>query len=96
MNDSVLYLKQVVTIKDLQLENARLQLQIEELNETIGGLNDKLFHLDNGWNKSIDAHEVTKQRLLKYENEVGTPHNKGISDHRLGGAHKFYDDFQSE
>ena len=44
-----------------------------------------LTSLDNGWNKTIDAHEVTKSRLALYENEVGIPHNKGIADHRLNG-----------
>tara|TARA_R110001632_G_scaffold25197_1_gene69362 strand:+ start:272 stop:529 length:258 start_codon:yes stop_codon:yes gene_type:complete len=31
----------------------------------------KSAQLDKGWNNTIDAHEVTKQRLLKYENEAG-------------------------
>ena len=39
-------------------------------------LQHQLKQLDKGWNKSIDAHEVTKQRLLKYENEAGVPHAK--------------------
>ena len=43
----------------------------------------------------IDAHEVTKQRLLRYENEVGVPNNKGINDHRLGGGDEFYESVET-
>ena len=32
-----------------------------------------LISLDRMLNKTIDAHEVTKQRLLGYENEAGVP-----------------------
>lgn len=94
MNDSVLYLKQVATIKDLQFEIAKLTSLLEQEEYKAERAYQYSAQLDKGWNKTCDAHEVTKQRLLKYENEVGTPHNKGISDHRLGGAHKFYDEFQ--
>ena len=73
-----------VTLQDLvQLENDYLN-QIREINThhrkerkdlqfEIANLRDRLTQNDRQWNKTIDAHEVTKQRLLGYENEAGVP-----------------------
>ena len=72
MNDSV-------TMQDLRVEIAKLTTLLEQEKY-------KSEQLDKGWNKTIDAYEVTKSRLALYENEVGIPHNKGIADHRLNGS----------
>ena len=83
-------------IKDWSTTELALLKANEELKSTLlsdvrsiglleANLRDRLEGLERMLNKTIDAHEVTRQRLFKYENEVGTPHNKGISDHRLNG-----------
>ena len=46
---------------------------IDALKFEIANLRDRLESTDRQWNKTIDAHEVTKQRLLGYENEAGVP-----------------------
>tara|TARA_R110002020_G_scaffold473615_1_gene703167 strand:- start:38 stop:379 length:342 start_codon:yes stop_codon:yes gene_type:complete len=55
-------------VKDLRVEIAKLTTLLEQEKY-------KSEQLDKGWNKTIDAHEVTKQRLLKYENEAGVSNN---------------------
>jgi hypothetical protein len=45
---------------------AKLELRLTEASD----VSEKLDRL---LNKTIDAHEVTKQRLLGYENEAGVP-----------------------
>jgi len=55
----------------------------DRLNAAIGLLNqqrDENAKLDSMLNKTIDAHEVTKQRLLGYENEAGVPKSESERD----------------
>jgi len=73
MNDSV-------TKQDLQdalilsmREVKNLRVEIAKLTTLLEQEKYKSAQLDKGWNKTIDAHEVTKQRLLGYENEAGVP-----------------------
>ena len=54
-------------VKDLRVEIAKLTTLLEQEKY-------KSAQLDKGWNKTIDTHEVTKNRLALYENEVGVPH----------------------
>ena len=72
-------------VRDLASQKDTLLSDVRSKDFEIANLRDRLEGLDRMLNKTIDAHEVTRQRLFKYENEVGTPHNKGISDHRLNG-----------
>tara|TARA_R110000751_G_scaffold110907_1_gene208646 strand:- start:8 stop:298 length:291 start_codon:yes stop_codon:yes gene_type:complete len=53
---------------------------IDALKFEIANLRDRLESTDRQWNKTIDAHEVTKQRLLKYENEAGVPKSASKSE----------------
>ena len=53
-------------IAEMRRENEKLRLRLEEAS-------DVSAKLDRMLNKTIDAHEVTKQRLLGYENEAGVP-----------------------
>tara|TARA_R110000782_G_scaffold82560_2_gene162331 strand:- start:146 stop:604 length:459 start_codon:yes stop_codon:yes gene_type:complete len=53
-------------IAEMRRENAKLSNELKSAQETARGL-------DACWNKTIEAHEVTKQRLLGYENEAGVP-----------------------
>ena len=90
MNDSDTIRDLQEALTDSQNYTERLHKRFDKVTTMLEQERYKSEKLDRMLNKTIDAHEVTKQRLLDYENEVGTPHNKGISDHRLGGAHKFY------
>jgi len=60
-------------VKDLRVEIAKLTTLLEQEKY-------KSAQLDKGWNKTIDAHEVTKQRLLDYENEAGVPKSASKSE----------------
>ena len=69
-----------VTIQDLKdalilsmREVKGLRVEIAKLTTLLEQEKYKSEQLDKGWNKTIDAHEVTKQRLLGYENEAGVP-----------------------
>ena len=68
MNDSV-------TKQDLQDALIPLIERIAKLTTLLEREKCMSWKLDKGWNNAIDAHEVTKQRLLKYENEAGVPNN---------------------
>ena len=68
MNDSE-------TIQDLKDALIHSMREVSNLRVEIANLRDTLTQNDRQWNKTIDAHEVTKQRLLKYENEAGVPNN---------------------
>ena len=74
-----------VTIQDLQDALMLSMREVKDLRFEITNLRDRLktdarsiayyieleAKLDRMLNNTIDAHEVTKQRLLKYENEAG-------------------------
>ena len=69
-------------LAEIQEINTAHRNEVKDLAEQLAIATTKLEQsqyqvekLDKGWNKTIDAHEVTRQRLLKYENEVGTVHN---------------------
>jgi len=89
-------LTELATLK-LELIDARAttkrmnKASYETIERMTNQTRDAIEKLDSMLNKTIDAHEVTKQRLLRYENEVGVPNNKGINDHRLGGGDEFYE-----
>ena len=67
-----------------------IERMTNQTRDAIDNLRDENAKLDRMLNNSLDAHAITKQRLLRYENEVGVPNNKGINDHRLGGGDEFY------
>lgn len=73
MNDSV-------TIQDLKDALILSMREVKDLRFEIANLRDRLTQNDRQWNKTIDAHEVTKQRLLKYENEAGIPKKASKSE----------------
>jgi len=90
MNDSVTIQEKDIVIDALKFEIAKLreektsvEIEADHISYCLGKMRTENVKLQ------VDLLNA-KQRLLRYENEVGTPHNKGISDHRLGGAHKFY------
>lgn len=69
-----------VTIQDLKdalilsmREVKNLRVEIAKLTTLLEQEKYKSEQLNKGWNNTIDAHEVTKQRLLGYENEAGVP-----------------------
>ena len=70
-------------VKDLRSAKESIEIESDQISYDLGKMRTENVKLQ------VDLLNA-KQRLLRYENEVGTPHNKGISDHRLGGAHKFY------
>jgi hypothetical protein len=59
--------------------------------------------LDRMLNKTIDAHEVTKQRLLDYENEAGVPKSasereaylQGGADYKLNMVNDYMNEYFS-
>lgn len=60
-------------VKDLRFEIANLRDRLKTDARSIAYYIEKEAKLDGMLNKTIDAHEVTKQRLLDYENEAGVP-----------------------
>lgn len=68
-------------MKDLSTQNAKTQAlnntlpsqEVARLHSCIVEMRNQIEKLDRILNKTIDAHEVTKQRLLGYENEAGVP-----------------------
>tara|TARA_R110002167_G_scaffold90367_1_gene243632 strand:+ start:270 stop:548 length:279 start_codon:yes stop_codon:yes gene_type:complete len=83
-----------VTIQDLQDALMLSMREVKDLRFEITNLRDRLktdarsiayyieleAKLDRMLNNTIDAHEVTKQRLLKYENEAGIPNKASKSE----------------
>ena len=73
---------QLTNAQEFRSYTEKLEEQFTQVNEMLKKVTllleqekYKSAQLDKGWNKTIDAHEVTKQRLLKYENEAGVPNN---------------------
>jgi len=83
-------------VKDLRVEIAKLTTLLEQEKY-------KSAQLDKGWNKTIDAHEVTKQRLLDYENEAGVPKSaserevylQGGADYKLNMVNDYMNEYFS-
>ena len=67
-------------VKDLRFEIANLRDRLKTDARSIAYYIEQEAKLDGMLNKTIDAHEVTKQRLLKYENEAGVPKSASKSE----------------
>jgi hypothetical protein len=83
MNDSV-------TIQEKDIVIDALKFEIANLRKEKTSVEIEADHISYCLGKMRTENLKLQVDLLKYEDEGGTPHNKGISDHRLGGAHKFY------
>ena len=68
------------TIEKLEVLLENEKSAIVKLALSIIELKDENAKLDSMLNKTIDAHEVTKQRLLGYENEAGVPKSESERD----------------